>query len=355
MRIFQDSSEVAYSPKRDVTDLGTVFLQMLYSNEDLNKFSSAREFLGVMRENIDPIVYDFASSFFVRDPHHRPTASELLTSNFLRGATERSISSSAGRNLSNRQDISLAESPTYSRYRMDFEEIGRLGAGGFGTVIKARNKIDGRYYAIKNIVLNPDDNYSRILREVSGLARLQNRHIVRYFGAWIEHSHQDGLSQEETMYAVPSDDDFMSFSDYVTFQKSLKTDETEKSGAAYLSTSESAKHDLPLLRKSGVLFIQMEFCENRTLKDIVFQKLGMKEVWRYFHQIVEAITHIHSQGLIHRDLKPANIFIDHINEIKVGDFGLSTENTILVEHELSAVPRIARDELTTDIGTLLYV
>lgn len=61
----------------------------------------------------------------------------------------------------------------YSRYKSDFEEIEFLGRGGFGEVVKARNKLDGRFYAIKKIKLDPKDNATnrKILREVTTLSR----------------------------------------------------------------------------------------------------------------------------------------------------------------------------------------
>ena len=56
-----------------------------------------------------------------------------------------------------------------SRYAHDFEELGKIGEGGFGQVFKARNKLDGHIYAIKKIKLskkNTEEN-RRIKREVT--------------------------------------------------------------------------------------------------------------------------------------------------------------------------------------------
>lgn len=40
-----------------------------------------------------------------------------------------------------------------SRYLDDFQQIEKLGSGGFGAVFKCKNKFDDRLYAIKRIMI----------------------------------------------------------------------------------------------------------------------------------------------------------------------------------------------------------
>eukprot|EP00794_Sanderia_malayensis_P019238 gene19238-21166_t len=80
-----------------------------------------------------------------------------------------------------------------SRYGEEFEEIDSLGKGGFGSVYEARNKLDGRHYAVKKISLafvKPDD-CSKVLREVKVLANLDHPNIVRYYASWLEYDLTD--------------------------------------------------------------------------------------------------------------------------------------------------------------------
>ena len=76
-----------------------------------------------------------------------------------------------------------------SRYRNEFQEISLLGKGGFGSVFKAKNYLDGEEYAVKKIRFahKHTSRILKILREVKALAKLQHANIVGYRTAWLEY------------------------------------------------------------------------------------------------------------------------------------------------------------------------
>lgn len=79
---------------------------------------------------------------------------------------------------------------TYSRYKSEFRELAPLGKGGFGTVFRCENALDGREYAIKKVWIPMGEEFTqrlrRVLREVKILALLDHPNIVRYYTAWLE-------------------------------------------------------------------------------------------------------------------------------------------------------------------------
>jgi len=79
-----------------------------------------------------------------------------------------------------------------SRFKTDFEAVDFIGKGGFGTVLKARNKSEDLTYAIKIVRFRdfrvPSKRFQRVFREVTTLARLDHVNIVRYYSAWLEYS-----------------------------------------------------------------------------------------------------------------------------------------------------------------------
>lgn len=66
-----------------------------------------------------------------------------------------------------------------------------------------------------------------------------------------------------------------------------------------------------------VMYIQMEYCEKRTLQDLIRRDLfkDTNEAWRLLRQILEGLVYMHSMNVMHRDLKPANIFIDSASNV----------------------------------------
>ncbi|KAI8870743.1 hypothetical protein GQ42DRAFT_162500 [Ramicandelaber brevisporus] len=132
-------------------------------------------------------------------------------------------------------------------------------------------------------------------------------------------------------------------------------------------------------RNVQILYIQMEYCENKSLQNLIDGRLDERTSWRLLRQIVEGLSYIHMQGMIHRDLKPSNLFIDADQNIKIGDFGLATNATTSIAVATAALPELntnsytmARDRhsrnnnnnntvgtiddsMTGDVGTSFYV
>jgi len=76
---------------------------------------------------------------------------------------------------------------------------------------------------------------------------------------------------------------------------------------------------------SEYLFIVMEYINGITLKDYIEQQrvLTWKETVHFTSQILRALKHAHSKGIVHRDIKPQNIMLNENGDIKVTDFGIA--------------------------------
>eukprot|EP00566_Odontella_aurita_P003111 CAMPEP_0113600462 /NCGR_PEP_ID=MMETSP0015_2-20120614/42716_1 /TAXON_ID=2838 /ORGANISM="Odontella" /LENGTH=982 /DNA_ID=CAMNT_0000508713 /DNA_START=620 /DNA_END=3568 /DNA_ORIENTATION=+ /assembly_acc=CAM_ASM_000160 len=176
----------------------------------------------------------------------------------------------------NQDDITLLRSPmpqcNVSRFEQDFQAVGQLGTGSFGTVHKVISRLDGCLYAVK-VMKRPvrgELDRRQTLKEVHALAALCSQsdssafHIVRYHQAWME---------------------------------------------------------------ENLLHIQTELCTS-TLPHEMAAGMLMDEDRRFklLREMLLALELIHRNEMVHLDIKPENIFIKN-DQFKLGDFGLASKLT----------------------------
>lgn len=122
-------------------------------------------------------------------------------------------------------------------------------------------------------------------------------------------------------------------------------------------------------RSSEMEYIVMELVDGMSLKQYMQKKgvLSWREALHFISQIVKALEHAHSCGIIHRDVKPHNVMVLRDGSVRVTDFGIarvaSSQNT-LSQEALGSVHYIspeqakgARVDERTDIysaGVVLY-
>lgn len=195
------------SRKTDVWDLGVVFLEMLFGLQIPQKHSGPTSLIDRMQ--LTAPLEDIMRKFFKPDPKKRSSAFDLIPSEFLRNfdvdVFSRPVSPTHSRLPSvsmprpNRRSLRRGSSAfvvpgVFSRFASEWVEVGRLGKGGYGEVVKARNKLDGQVYAIKRIKQNSSPALDEVLSEVMLLSRLNHPYVVRYYTAWPE----DDFSEDQS-------------------------------------------------------------------------------------------------------------------------------------------------------------
>ena len=163
-----------------------------------------------------------------------------------------------------------------SRFEQDFDIIGTLGSGYFGTVYKCLSRLDGCTYAIKAAKhrAKGDSERTRMLQEVKALAELSDVsdmaafHIVRYHQAWIE---------DDRLHIV----------------------------------TDLCHSTLQVEMSKG--YLRHEARQYKLLREMLL-----------------ALKLIHQHGKVHLDIKPENIFLKD-DKFKLGDFGLVVEESTVGE------------------------
>ena len=152
-----------------------------------------------------------------------------------------------------------------------YQVIKRLGAGAFGTVYKAKDKILGRMVAIKTIRLEGlaasggaglEELMDRFKREAMVSAQLKHPNIV-------------------TIYDIGD--------------------------------------------SGGVSYIAMEFTDGVGLDHVIAGagRVGVERAAALAAQVADALDFAHKHNVVHRDIKPANIMVEAGDRVKVTDFGIA--------------------------------
>lgn len=201
--------------KSDIWNFGVVFLQIIFGLRVIKDYESPEKLMDSV--HLTGSLYDFLESIFKPEPKDRPTPFELLPSEFLRSddpiiltpsprarspeLKRMSWSYPGSSHSRSRRGSMPTPVPAVSRYATDFIELGQLGKGGYGRVVKARNKLDGQDYAIKIIRQKKASKMTSSLGEVMLLSRLTHSYLVRYFQAWVEDGADSpkGSGDEEDM------------------------------------------------------------------------------------------------------------------------------------------------------------
>jgi len=102
-------------------------------------------------------------------------------------------------------------------------------------------------------------------------------------------------------------------------------------------------------RSEEIEYIVMELIDGITLKQYIHRTgaLGWREALHYVTQIVKALSHAHSRGIIHRDIKPHNIMVLRDGSVKVADFGIArfaAKQSTLTQEALGSVHYISPEQ-----------
>lgn len=151
---------------------------------------------------------------------------------------------------------------------------------------------------------------------------------------------------------------------------SFKTRFVNESKAIAMLSHENIVKIYDVGLNDDLYFIVMEYIDGITLKQYIEQeeRLPWREALHFIAQILSALGHAHSMGVVHRDIKPQNIMLLSNGSIRVTDFGIariSNNNTnTMSEKAIGSVHYISPEQVSGNkadfrsdiysVGVILY-
>jgi serine/threonine protein kinase len=113
----------------------------------------------------------------------------------------------------------------------------------------------------------------------------------------------------------------------------LSTDDSEWSAfvneaqvtASFFHPGIITVHALRINAKAGSAVLVLEYMDGGTLRDLIKHgALDLELIWKLAYHIGDALSYLHTRGVVHRDIKPENILYSReMGWFKLTDFGLA--------------------------------
>lgn len=105
---------------------------------------------------------------------------------------------------------------------------------------------------------------------------------------------------------------------------------------------------------NGIYYIAMQYVEGKNVRQLVNGRpLELKSALSIAVQVCDALAYTHARNIIHRDIKAGNVMVTGSGQVKILDFGLA--KLVQGEHELpQGIDRTEITEVGIPYGTATY-